>query len=199
MPDLQTCLQESAAMHDHLCPRQVLGVRAGILAGELLELDLPQKDKRLFAFVETDGCFADGVSAATGCRLGRRTMRLVDYGKVAATFADTYTHRALRISPQQCARARAAHYSPHTAGPWHEQLAAYQVMPTSELLHVEPVLLALSIDDVISRPGLRKVCESCHEEIMNEREVYAEGHSLCRRCAGLESYYELDNSVAELR
>jgi formylmethanofuran dehydrogenase subunit E len=60
----------------------VLGVRIGLAAGEALDLDLPRADKRLLMLVETDGCFADGVSVATGCWLGRRTLRLVDYGRV---------------------------------------------------------------------------------------------------------------------
>lgn len=76
-------------LHDHICPRQVLGLRMGQLAGEFLGLPLPQQDKRLFVFVETDGCFADGVMVATGCSLGHRTMRLEDKGKATATFIDT--------------------------------------------------------------------------------------------------------------
>jgi formylmethanofuran dehydrogenase subunit E len=86
---LNQLLDRSAELHNHLCPRQVLGVRIGMYAGELLGLELPQTDKRLYTFVETDGCFADGVSVAAGCWLGRRTMRLMDYGKVAAVFVDT--------------------------------------------------------------------------------------------------------------
>jgi formylmethanofuran dehydrogenase subunit E len=57
----------SASLHGHLCPRQVLGVRMGHAAVELLGLVVPRADKRLFVLVETDGCFADGISAATGC------------------------------------------------------------------------------------------------------------------------------------
>ena len=68
MNDLETLLKQSAERHQqHLCPRQVLGVRMGIYAGELFGLDLPQTDKRLFAFVETDGCLTDGIAVATGC------------------------------------------------------------------------------------------------------------------------------------
>lgn len=37
----------------------------GLYAGELLDLAVPQSDKRLYTFVETDGCFADRVSVAT--------------------------------------------------------------------------------------------------------------------------------------
>jgi formylmethanofuran dehydrogenase subunit E len=86
-------------MHHHkICPRQVLGVRIGLLAGYLLEIAVPQPVKRLFAVVETDGCFVDGISAATGCYVGRRTLRVEDYGKTAAAFVDTLTEQALRIA-----------------------------------------------------------------------------------------------------
>jgi formylmethanofuran dehydrogenase subunit E len=189
-PELQTCLDRAAALHHHLCPRQVLGVRAGMHAAGLFNLPLPQTGKRLFAFVETDGCFADGVSAATGCWLGRRTMRLVDYGKVAATFVDTATGRAFRVFPSPSARDAALQYAPDEPDAWHAQLAAYRVMPAPELLRVEEVRLTVSMPEIISRPGLRVACQACGEEIMNAREVLAEGRTLCRRCSGRDSYYE---------
>lgn len=189
-PDLQLCLDRAAALHHHLCPRQVLGVRTGMLAAELFDLPLPQADKRLFAFVETDGCFADGVSVATGCWLGRRTLRLLDYGKVAATFVDNATSKALRVSPQLSARRTAIEYAPAEPDGWHAQLAAYRVMPTSELLRVEEVRLTVSLEEIISQPGLRVTCEGCGEEIMNAREVLVEGRTLCRRCAGRDGYYQ---------
>jgi formylmethanofuran dehydrogenase subunit E len=187
---LEHYLQETATRHNHLCPRQVLGVRIGMYAGDLLGLDLPQHDKRLFAFVEADGCFADGVSVSTGCWLGRRTMRLVDYGKVAATFVDTHTMRSVRIAPLPSARERACAYAPDAQDRWKAQLIAYQVMPITELLRAEEVSLTVDVGAIISKPGLRAVCERCAEEIMNEREVLIEGKALCRRCAGTDSYYQ---------
>lgn len=190
-PDLQSCLDRSAALHRHLCPRQVLGVRMGMYAAELFGLPLPHEEKRLYAFVETDGCFADGVSVATGCWLGRRTMRLVDYGKVAVTFADRETGKALRVSTHPAARTNALLYAPDAPDSWHAQLAAYQVMPTGELLRVEDVRLTLSLEELISEPGLRVVCAACGEEIMNAREVILSGRVLCRQCAGQDSYYDI--------
>jgi formylmethanofuran dehydrogenase subunit E len=88
MQDLQTILEISAAQHRHLCPRQVLGARLGLAGAAALGLEAPRRDKRLLMIVETDGCFADGVAAATGCAMGHRTLRLADYGKSAATFVD---------------------------------------------------------------------------------------------------------------
>lgn len=190
LSDLNRFLEETAALHSHLCPRQVLGVRMGMYAGRLLGLQLPQSDKRLFVFVETDGCFTDGVSVATGCCLGHRTMRLVDYGKAAATFVDTSTERAIRVAPHPLARAAANQYAPDAPGSWHAQLAAYRVMPDEELLTARSVRLAVSMRAIISRPGLRVNCACCGEEIMNGREVELRDRLLCKPCAGQEMYLE---------
>jgi formylmethanofuran dehydrogenase subunit E len=160
----------------------------GLLAAERLALPLPQTDKRLFTFVETDGCFADGVSVTTGCWFGRRTLRLVDYGKIAATFVDTATGRALRIWPHPAARTRAPRYAPDAPGRWHAQLHGYQAMPADELLRSEWVTLNLSLDAIISKPGLRVLCDDCGEEVMNAREVVGDGCTLCRSCAGDPPY-----------
>ena len=98
-------LEQLARLHPRVCPRQILGARIGQRAGELLDLALPRSDKFVVTIVEMDGCFADGVSVATGCWFGRRTLRFVDYGKVAATFVDLRTCRAVRIWARPSARA----------------------------------------------------------------------------------------------
>ena len=104
MPALKDLLEKSALDHNHLCPRQVLGVRMGVYAAKLLQPDLLQKNKRLLTFVETDSCFADGIGAVTGCSVGHRTMRIVDFGKTAATFVDTKHEHTIRIFPSERAR-----------------------------------------------------------------------------------------------
>lgn len=119
MPSLDSLLTLSAAHHHKLCPRQVLGVRIGLLVGLLLDLHLPQPEKRLLAIAETDGCFVDGLSAATGCYIGRRTLRIEDYGKTAATFVDTLTEQAIiRIAPRTEARELAWDYAPFARNKW---------------------------------------------------------------------------------
>ena len=190
MKDLGMLFNESAQRHhDHLCPRQVLGVRMGMYAAELFQLDLPQSDKRLFAFVETDGCLIDGIVAATGCAVGNRTMRVMDYGKSAATFVDTQTDRAIRITPTRESRAVARVYAPDAPDRWHAQLAAYQVMPANELFAAQAVTLTVSLKQIISQHGHRVVCERCGEDIINEREVRVDGEVLCYPCA-LGRYYQ---------
>lgn len=184
MVNIDAYLERLNAFHSHLCPKQILGVRTGLYAGALLRLALSPGDKRLFAFVETDGCFADGVVVATGCAAGHRTLRHMDYGKVAATFVDRQTGRAVRIWPTTQSRARARQLAPDAPDAWHAQLAAYQNMPVTELLNAREVTLAISLEMLISQPGLRVVCERCGEDIINGREVARGGATLCRACAG---------------
>jgi formylmethanofuran dehydrogenase subunit E len=189
-------MEESAARHQHLCPRQILGIRIGLAGLRVLGLidstyqpRFQNSGKRLLTIVETDGCGADGVAVATDCVVGRRTLRVFDFGKVAATLVDTLTGRAVRIAPVPAARPLAVQYAPASATPWHSYLQAYQVIPDAELLHIRPVQLKLSLTEILSRPGLRVLCQQCGEEIMNEREVVHEGSVLCRGCAG-EAYYQ---------
>lgn len=185
---LDNMLAQLMPLHRHICPRQVLGVRIGMCAASMLGLDLPQADKRLLAFVETDGCFADGVAVATGCWMGHRTMRLIDYGKVAATFVDTKTCQAVRIAPSAQARAAAAEALPQAKSRWHAQRDAYQTLPDSVLLCATPVEVTLPLAQIIARPGVRVSCEACGEEIINSREVLRGAQTLCQSCAG-DTYY----------
>ncbi len=193
MAPLQTLLNASAALHHHLCPKQVLGVRMGMLAGELLCLDLPQTDKRLLAIVETDGCAADGISVATGCWVGRRTLRVEDYGKVAATFVDTQTGQAVRLVPCLEARRLARDHAPEAQSDWEAMLLGYQRMPASTLLSAQWVSLGTPAAALMSIADHKVICEACGEEVINEREVLRQGRTLCRPCAGTP-YYAVTHS-----
>jgi formylmethanofuran dehydrogenase subunit E len=189
------CLEQLARLHPRLCPRQVLGVRMGLLAAERLEVDIPRSDKRLLVLVETDGCFADGISVATGCWLGRRSLRMLDYGRVAATVVDTWSSVAVRLRPHPACRTRATSSAGGIADPWHAQLVGYQVMPASELLEVEPVKLTLPLEQLLGSPGVRVICSGCGEEILNRREVATPAGSMCAAClAG--TYYALCGALA---
>lgn len=190
MTSLSDLLSASAALHQHLCPRQVLGVRMGMLAGKLLGLDLPQTDKRLLTIVETDGCASDGVAVATGCWVGRRTLRVEDLGKVAATFVDTQTGTAVRVVPQHDARTAALEFAADARHRWEAHLIGYQHIPDDLLLSWQWVTLTTPIATIVSHPGARARCERCGEEIINGREVVQRDDVLCRTCA-MPSYYQL--------
>jgi len=167
----------------------VLGVRAGLAGAAALGLDLPRNDKRLLVIVETDGCFVDGIEAACGATVGHRMLRVEDYGKVAATFVDVSTGRAVRVSPRLDVRQRAQDYTNEEGRHYFAQLHAYQVMPESDLLDVQPVYLTTPIQAIVNRAGLRVACDICGEEIINNRQVSYEGMNLCKACAG-QAYYQ---------
>ncbi len=196
MVPMAQLLEQSAARHSHLCPRQVLGIRMGLLAGRVLGLDVPNAERRFVTLMETDGCAADGVSVATGCTVGNRRLRVLDFGKVAATFVDTKCAEAIRIVPRNCIRAEAQREVPDAESRWHAQLQAYQIMPDADLLAVQLVKLSISLEKLLSKPGHRVNCEACGEEIINEREVVLEGTLLCRACAG-QSYYRLADMLPQ--
>ncbi|MDE3090850.1 MAG: formylmethanofuran dehydrogenase [Chloroflexota bacterium] len=188
MKTFEELLRAAAVRHQHLCPRQVLGVRMGLLGGRMLGIRVPQNDKRLLALVETDGCAADAISVVTGCWVGRRSMRVIDFGKVAVTFVDTVSERAIRIIPSPGVRDRARGYAPEAATRWQAQLLGYQRMPDAELLVAEEVELVFSLQDLLGRDGARVNCEICREEIINQREIIKDESTLCRACAGLRYY-----------
>jgi formylmethanofuran dehydrogenase subunit E len=192
--NLQPLLEKSSRDHSHLCPRQILGVRMGLCGLKALGLSANQGSKRLLVITETDGCFADGLTAATDCTVGHRTLRVEDYGKAAATFVDTQTGLAVRVAPTLDIRERAYRYAPNEPRHYFAQMQAYQIMPDEEMFTVTEVHLAVSIAEIVSRPGVRVNCEACGEEIMNEREVRKNGQVLCKACAS-NAYYELPVSM----
>ena len=196
MPSLTELLEASSALHRHLCPRQVLGVRMGLLAGALLDLPVPQTTKRLYTIMETDGCAADGVAVASNCWVGRRTMRIEDLGKVAATFVDTVSNRAVRIVPRLEARLQARALAPEARNVWEAQLLGYQRLPDDQLLSAQFVALRVPVEVLISRPGRRVQCDGCGEEVLNEREVVRDDRVLCRSCADGAYYLPVAETAA---
>jgi len=183
MADLQSLLDLCAQRHSHLCPRQVLGVRVGVAGWQALDLEPPIKGKRLLVILETDGCFADGVEVATGCSVGHRTLRVEDYGKIAATFVDAKTEQAVRVMPHLGVRQRAYAYASDESHHYFAQLRAYQIMPDDELLMIQAVRLTTPVCKIVSRAGVRVNCASCGEEIINEREQNIDGRPYCLHCA----------------
>jgi formylmethanofuran dehydrogenase subunit E len=190
MYDLSALLAASSARHSHLCPRQVLGVRMALAGAQALGLDLPRQDKNLLVIAETDGCFLDGLESAAGVSPGHRTLRIEDYGKVAATFVDVRTSDAIRLAPRLDVRARALDYAPNEKRHYFAQLAGYQVMPEEELFSMTSVVLSPSVAALVSRAGVRTHCAACGEEIINEREVMVDSAAYCRSCRG-QTYYQV--------
>ena len=162
----------------------------GLLAGEYFDLDLPHKNKKLLVISETDGCTVDGLIASTGCHVGGRTLRILDFGKVAATFVDVQTEDAIRIVPRSTSRSLALEYVPDAKNKWDAMLRGYQHMPADILFRIMQVKLTDPVSQILSRPGIKAFCEACGEEIINGREVVRNDMILCQACTG-DAYYQV--------
>ncbi len=184
-------LEKSVAVHGHLCPGQVLGVRMSLLGLREIGLSEPKgKDRKsVMVFVETDRCATDAVQSVTGCSLGHRSMKFMDYGKMAATFLNLRTGRAIRVIAKEESRQKAKEYFPGIENKYAAQLEAYKMMPEEELFDIMEVTVKLHPEDMPGRPLRRVKCDICGEYVQDAREVCRAGKILCRPCAG-SGYYE---------
>jgi formylmethanofuran dehydrogenase subunit E len=180
-------LAASVAAHGHLCPGQIVGVRMAMLGLHLLNLEAPPtypQLKQLIVFIEMDRCTGDAVAHVTGVKLGRRSLKFVDYGIMAATFINLETAQAYRVISSEEARDLAPMYARPGLDQRQQQLEAYRVMPDSVLFRVQEVEVDLSPYD-LPGPTRRKVaCARCGQIVRDYREVIRDGLALCRPCAG---------------
>jgi formylmethanofuran dehydrogenase subunit E len=193
MKSLDDYLREAEQAHGHLCAGQVLGVRMAMLGLQKLGIDDPSGNKedrkRLVTFVEIDRCATDAVAVVTGCRLGKRALKFRDWGKMAATFADVTTGRAIRIAAKESSKALARAMHPELESKNQQQMLAYREMPDDDLFTTQWVRVELPPEEFPGYKGERIVCDVCGEGISFRREVRRDGKVLCRSCAG-ERYYD---------
>src|SRR3954454_15268766 len=165
VPRLDELLREAEVAHGHLCAGQVLGVRMAMLGLEKLGIDDPRgKDrKRLVTFVEIDRCATDAVAVVTGCRLGKRALKFRDWGKVAATFIDVASGRAVRIAAKESSKVLARQAHPELADQNQQQVRAYPHLATHDLFDARWVMVALGREEFPVYKGERTVCKVCGE------------------------------------
>jgi len=149
----------------------------------------PENRKKIIAFVEISRCATDGIQSVTGCSLGRRTLKIMDYGVMAATFLNLETQKAVRVSMQQDSREKARALFPHFTDESHVYLEAYKQMKDEDLFKTEEVRVHISNLDLPGPPPDRVSCEHCGEEVIKGREIEKEAQNLCRRCAHMPLYY----------
>lgn len=192
METLDELLREAEIAHGHLCAGQVLGVRMAMLGLKRLGIeDPPGEDrKRLVTFVEIDRCATDAIGVVTGCRLGKRALKFRDWGKMAATFIDVASGKAIRVAAKESSKALARQMHPELSSKNQQQMAAYREMADDDLFTTQWVKVDLPPEEFPGFKGERIVCESCGEGINFHREVRRDGKVLCRGCAG-ERYYEV--------
>jgi len=189
MHTLEDYIERASVAHGHTCAGQILGIRLALLGLRKLEIDDPLKErKRLVIIVEIDRCATDAVQLVTGCRLGKRALKFKDFGKVAATFVDLKSGRALRVVAREEAKQRARELYPELDRE-RGQRCAYRELPDEELFACQWVRVELPPEELPGYKAPRVVCAQCGEGINFKREVARDGRLLCRACAG-ERYYE---------
>jgi formylmethanofuran dehydrogenase subunit E len=194
MLSLDNYLREAEQAHGHLCAGQVLGVRMAMLGLEKLGIEDPRGNKedrkRLVTFVEIDRCATDAIAVVTGCRLGKRALKFRDWGKMAATFVDVSTGKAIRIAAKESSKAKARAMHPEIESKNQQQMLAYREMAEDDLFTKQWVKVELPAEEFPGYKGERIVCAECGEGINFRREVLRDGRVLCRACSG-ERYYRV--------
>lgn len=200
-PSFDQLLDESVKIHGHLCPGQVVGVRLALLGLKLTGIEDPKgRDRKsLIVYVEIDRCATDAIQSVTGCSLGKRSLKWVDYGIMAATFVNLKTGRAFRITGRESARELASAYRPDIENKYRRQIEAYRVMSDDELFQVMEVKVDIPEASMPGPPLRRIPCDECGEYIQNCREVEVDGRVLCRKCAYGAYYQPIQNSMENIR
>jgi formylmethanofuran dehydrogenase subunit E len=198
MQNFETLLAGSSEAHGHLCPGQVVGVRMAMLGCRLIGLDEPtnrKQIKKLIVYVEMDRCTADAVAYTTGVKLGRRSLKFMDYGIMAATFVNLETGKAFRVLSTEESRDLAEVYAPEVQGKHARQLEAYKRMPDSALFRVQKVDARVKDKDMPGPTRYKATCQLCGQVIRDGREIIRDNKVLCKPCTQ-ESYFKHAHEIA---
>jgi formylmethanofuran dehydrogenase subunit E len=182
-------LHEYELTKGKLCPGALLGVRMAVLGCSLVGVDYSQhnQDKNLTVWIEIDRWLADAVELVTGARLGKRTLKFLDYGKLAATFLNRETGAAVRIVARESSRGLAELRHPEIESKYERQMRTYREASDEELFDVMPATVELSPLDAAGHPLSRAVCQHCGEGVNDGREVrLLNGIVLCRPCSNVQ-------------
>lgn len=203
--ELDELLREAELAHGHLCAGQILGVRMAMLAMNRLGIHSPRKKflpngelnpdrKRPVVFVEIDRCATDAIAVVTGARVGKRALKLRDWGKMAATFIDLNAqlapneYKAIRVVALEGSKQRARELYPEMEKN-EAQMRAYRELPDEELFSEQWVRVPLSPSEFPGFKGERLACARCGEGISFDRFVDLAGERLCLACADPSTLY----------
>lgn len=196
MESFEVLLDRSTAIHGHLCAGQVIGVRMAMTGLAAINIHDPKgmDRKKLYVLVEIDRCATDAIQSVTGCSLGKRSMRWVDYGIMAATFVNLESGKAVRIVAREESRELSRKYCPQIGDKYRQQLEAYRVMPEEELFTIEEVRVRIPEEDMPGRPCRRVQCQACGDWVQDCRDLEQNGRTICRGCAHGKYYTKIEDN-----
>ncbi|HSO21101.1 MAG TPA: FmdE family protein [Desulfosarcina sp.] len=198
MDDFDILLDGSAKAHGHLCPGQVVGVRMAMLGCRLIGLDNPRElpqIKQLIVFVEIDRCATDAIAHVTGVKLGRRSLKFIDNGIMAAAFVNLESGEAVRIVSTESARELIHVYAPDIDDRRGQQIEAYRRMPDDVLFEVMPVQVRVPVHDMPGPSRFKVRCAACGTMVRDKKEVLVNDRILCRPCAHGTYYSTIENTT----
>lgn len=192
-------------------PEWSWGVRMSLAAMDELSMDPSKHNRDLIVYVEIDRCMTDGVQAVTGCTLGHRNLKYNDYGKFVATYINTATGKAVRVSAKDDNIESCPGFwrwskklfkgdgeckpSP-TPEDMEEGVEIVSGLPEEELLVLEEVQFEIPENDIPGFPKSIVKCEICGEHVMDGKELLLAGKTICRSCARNEG--KLLNALSDL-
>ena len=185
MDTFEVLLEKAETAHGHMCPGQILGVRMALTGLRLLGIAEPTgaDRKRLVTYVEIDRCATDAIGMVTGCRLGKRTLKFRDWGKMAATFVDLDQGRGVRVVAREDSRQLAEQLHPGLESKKAQQMAAYRTLDDAHLFATSWVGVVVAPSELPGVKGPRFLCPRCGEGVNFGRFEEVGGERLCLSCA----------------
>jgi formylmethanofuran dehydrogenase subunit E len=188
---IEILLQKAETAHGHMCAGQILGTRMALvgLKGIGIEDPLGTDRKRLIVYAEIDRCATDAIGMVTGCRLGKRTLKFRDWGKMAATFVDLQAGNGLRVVAFENSRELARQLHPEIENKQQQQMRAYRELGDDQLFKAQRVRVNIAAAELPGYKADRVVCARCGEGINFGRFEEVDGERLCLSCAHPELCY----------
>ena len=179
-------MREASAIQGHLCGDQILGVRMSMIGCREVNVHEPWECKRLVVHVEMDQmnrCAIDAIQALTGCSLGKRTLKFLDYGKMAATFFNLETQKAVRIAVKDEGRSLVAFHRDQALSQHETEVEGYALLSEECLFSIQQTKMQLPDEEVSEAKVSHVFCEQCGEAVSCGHEIKVNGRILCIPCA----------------
>jgi formylmethanofuran dehydrogenase subunit E len=180
--ELEEQLVKVEEFHGHRCGGGVMGTKMAIYALEQLGLNLNEEHEDLIVFVEIGRCMADAIQVVTKCRIGKKSLNVIDYGKYSATFYKMSTGEGIRLTDEDIKHQNKKETD--------EDLVKRLIeMPNEELFSTRKVEIDLETLNYKDKKFNKIICPICNEVVKDNKYIIRNGVGICKSCAE-ESYYK---------
>ncbi len=171
MKDIHEIYKEAGRLHGHYCPGLASGVRAGLTAAEILNVN-PEENQHLWCIYEKPACFADGVQWTFNTSVGKGNLIYHPTGKAVFSFYDGDSGKSVRLSLKNLGLNMSRD----------EQTEYILNAPAEELFDIGETRLPCPQRKARVPYG---ICDCCGEETDKDKLILKDGKKLCMDCAEL--------------